>query len=500
MCVRRAPECFGVVSVSGASCIVRHEAPNESPAQRPSLLQECSGDGNPVLSLISLLALLLAIGLGAFATVPPRKLGERLFSPFGLFVLSVAVVFFPRFLYLISYFDSGDALLTHGMTSSELVPAAQVVLLSLLAMLSAFWMGAMLFASRVPQEAPESDGRHIDWHAVPLLILGFALLGFIGWMLFISSAGGSYWDVVLNPAERQVSNAGMGYIKAATRLLPFALLLFYWQECHRGRQRWWLIAPATLTVIGLLLVFGQRQEVFSPLLSMVVMRHLAYRPFRPLPLAATALALLSGIMLFVAFRAGTSGTDLDSPFDALRSFPTVASRAFSSPSSSMNQATKAFTSVDSYFLVAGKYDRILGGGTYLNVLLQPVPSALWPGKKGSLEAAGGIVSRLYLPTVKAGTPPTLLGELRMNFGWLGAFVVMLWIGAAFGWAQREYVRRLRDPIVSLWLAAYAPVIFVFVWGASNIWVKQAVFALLPLMLATAVVRHAAVGDAAGEPA
>ncbi|MFT5483936.1 MAG: oligosaccharide repeat unit polymerase [Halioglobus sp.] len=159
--------------------------------------------------------------------------------------------------------------------------------------------------------------------------------------------------------------------------------------------------------------------------------------FKPLKLLIPS-ALLMFIMPYMkqmgrAFQAGDYAGTIDILFSALR-FQGGAS----SPVNFLDQFAAALTLID-------HSEKLWYGATYLNLLLLPIPRALWPDKP-SLGQHVLEIATVDRPFDAEGRIITMLGESYINFGTAGIIIVPAIVAYLF---TRLYLRFTRSPKYSL---------------------------------------------------
>jgi hypothetical protein len=113
---------------------------------------------------------------------------------------------------------------------------------------------------------------------------------------------------------------------------------------------------------------------------------------------------------------------------------------------------------------------------------------LWPGKP--VLGTGGFITEYYCygPGIESSTGATWLGNLYMEFGWLGIVVGMTLIGIFLRFLQESFLGT--EATIPAMLAGVVALLTLAATVGGDILgsVNTVVFALAPIMLAHGVVR------------
>ncbi len=177
---------------------------------------------------------------------------------------------------------------------------------------------------------------------------------------------------------------------------------------------------------------GDRSELGVFLFPLFLVRHYLVRPFRSSQMLALGLAALITVAGLKAFRSDNQAA-------------TVV-RKVQDPSWIVHKTANETghtldTFVRSLELVPGRYD-YFRGQTYLDALSRVVPNLIW-------ERPDAIVSSVWLTDEtsdrksegKGGLGFSIVAEAYINFGLLGAPLLLGLIGWLHGWAERIMTRR-----------------------------------------------------------
>lgn len=407
-------------------------------------------------SLTTLFALRWQVG-GCFS--------DAFLLPYGLIPTVLLVMLISRTFYYFWFFEAGIGVPPIVFTHSEYIGAATLgtalIMLFLTGYLSA---GSVLSVRRWASPRQHSEPPIVTKNKPStVLIISFSVVGLLGVSLILAKNNWQYINMVLNPAERTGFAQGTGYLQTLVRFLPAAFLLYVVrQSCGRRVNKIGLLC-FIIVIFAALIPFGQRSQLFFPLLSILVLANFLTKGLSLRTLITVLIFAATSLGLFSAYRRVTSlgeSNALEYLNEILNNAPSV-----------FHQLTKGFNPIDSLFaLVQGKQNLWLGE-TYLYVFFQAVPSALWPGKSAAYDSVGYIVSSNYLLGVDAGFPPTVVGELYLNFGAIGVFLGGFLLGLAVLNVTKYLINATGDMFRSYAFAVLAPSLFLLTWGTATIWVQ-----------------------------
>lgn len=411
----------------------------------------------------TLLAMLLAWAAltgGIFLWSADRQLFSHVLSPVGIFCGSVVAIIGLRMLHHVFFFDSGVTFLNRVVSASELVEASAVILLlALVAAVSATASAARLsrpIPLRESLPAAETSDRRVWTTLTVMLVLGLG-----AWLVGLADAGASYVEAALHPKGRTEYWAGKGYLEGVIRLVPTAMLTFVWWSRSKSASPWTAWVTLVVLTIVVMATFGQRSRLLYPLLGLVVLVHhleLKLKWRQAVAVLAMLLVLLGG---YSAFRRAS----VEAAAESAASSSILPATGIADVS---HQFTKAFLPLDGLVMLVSSDVPNYWGGTYLYVFFQAVPRIL--ADRPEYTSVGRTVTKEVFPRIKAGIPPTFIGELYLNFGFWGSLIGCSLIGAMVGFLQKAYTElRRRTSFAVLALAVLAPDIFLFVWGTATIW-------------------------------
>ena len=185
-----------------------------------------------------------------------------------------------------------------------------------------------------------------------------------------------------------------------------------------SRLEWTGFACAVLANCGFALTVGSRARVFLALMMLAVIRHYGWRPWRMRYLVAAFLAFALFAGGYLAFR---QISDVRPLSEAIREAPKYALE----PRVILNDTT----SFDHVFYATSLYGRELphqNGGFAWKAVRSYVPSAIDPNK----PVSGDIILRrvVFGRQYGAGRPPTVVGDLYIDLGFVGVGVGALLLG------------------------------------------------------------------------
>jgi len=327
------------------------------------------------------------------------------------------------------------------------------------------------------------------WAFVPgrLLLVGvvYTLLGLAMFAMGVVLVGGPA-ALVAGLADRIRAFAGLNYFFMAV-FLPLDVALMWWAYVLATRRLFnpwfWLYAVSALVLSTLT---GTRANTFVVVLSAVILYHLMYKTIsfrRVLVLLAIGVVALVALQLFIhefliIGQLASVGTN--------SSLSQLWSRLAWSLSSDFYQI-QALTLVVDAVPNAIPYQH---GSTYVPLLLAPIPSSIWAGKLDFLLSPGVLTHALWPQSwLQTGTtlPPSLMGEMYMNFGAPGVGIGMVLFGALYGRAYASVKRNRENPFVTIPYAAIVAVMVHYIRGEFSAPTILFLFLALPVVAAAPLV-------------
>lgn len=422
-------------------------------------------------------ALFVVLGAGCLAPALVGLLRGTLdvFEPVHAYALSKLIYFVVVPLVLLRR----DDFRLEGISYAHLLPLTLVY--ALLALVG-FYLG--YYWHRAPSPAPErfaatrarfeaSRGWARRWAVV---LLGFFSLLVALWIIIARIPLSALWifgDAAYGTAWEEAQGPQIGYLYGAREALPACVLLLI---ATRRSKRWSLPSVALLFFVTIFFAgSGGRFRVMLAFLGAVIFFYLERRT-RP-RLVQVVLVLLVFFYLVI----GAVG------------FYRVSTRTISDEFT-LDDAWTTFVdgsqiAVSTALVVGFVPEKLdyLRGASFFNLLTQPIPRFLWPGKP--TEIAAEIFDSLW----PRGTATPFWSLFYVNFGPPGIVLGMM----LFGFVSRRIYDAARthpgDPFAQVALAVFFPMM-IHIYGRGGVnpafIVYGAVYVLLPVwMLQWLVARH-----------
>jgi oligosaccharide repeat unit polymerase len=336
-----------------------------------------------------------------------------LFEP----VYPIAVATLVYFGLMVPVFILNDSFSLLGISYRNEVPEAMFLALVALAAYYVAYYGHSArtdYSDKRPEMTKPSRAYAHHWS---LVMLGFFSSLFILWIVIGRVPLWSFWIFgkgYYNAWQTTASGFTIGYLFSALEALPACLLLLI---ATRKKHRWPLYSLLLLAFITFLFTnIGVRARVLLAVGSAAAFYYLE-RNKRPS-------AWLIGVMVFIVFFviAGAIGYYRDPANKDPGQSEFTLTDAWGSFSASSNIVTPTAAYV--HWSPMFGYD---WGKTFLNLLLTPIPSSLWPDK---YLFFGEPAIDEYLPY---GSEAPIFVPFYASFGPVGVVVGM----ALFGWACRR---------------------------------------------------------------
>jgi oligosaccharide repeat unit polymerase len=244
------------------------------------------------------------------------------------------------------------------------------------------------------------------------------LIGFVAQIAIIARAGG--------PAESLRSSANQSVLSDSFVLFVLAGFGFagmvVWAAWRRpaSRLEWAAFALCVVANCAFAIIAGSRARVFLALLMLAVIKHYLWRPWR-------VRYLVAGLLAFAVFASGFIAFRQEADVGSLGSAAAEAPKYALEPRVLLND----ITSFDALFYATTIYGERLPhehGAFLLGGVRSYIPSALDPAK----PEGGDIVLRrvAFGNRFGAGRPPTVVGDLYIDFGFAGVIAGALLVGIA----------------------------------------------------------------------
>jgi oligosaccharide repeat unit polymerase len=243
-------------------------------------------------------------------------------------------------------------------------------------------------------------------------------IGLAAQVAIIARAGGPGASL-----RRSVDQAALSDSFALFVLAGFGFAaMVVWAAWRRPATRleWTGLALCVLANCGFALVAGSRARAFVSLVMLAVIKHYLWRPWRFRYLAA-------GFVVFAVFAAGFLA------FRQMAQVRPVSEAAQEAPEYALEPRVilNDITSFDDVFYVTSIYGRERpheNGSFMLGAFRSYVPGAIDPNK----PVSGDIILRrvVFGKVFGAGRPPTVVGDLYIDFGFAGVALGALLLGFA----------------------------------------------------------------------
>jgi oligosaccharide repeat unit polymerase len=341
-----------------------------------------------------------------------------------------------------------------------------------------FYFGYGVFALRPVKCRP----LLVAWNAyrLGLVGVGYTILGLSLFAVGVALVGGPS-ALITGLADRTRAFSGLGYFfNGILLLLSFALLWWTYLLKKHYLANWyfWIYTLLALLSSGFV---GSRANAFIIILAGIVLYHRIYKPISfniMLVLGGLCAIFLVAYALFfreflITGQLGTLEAYSDRPNPLWLLFAQMLSGEFMHIQI-LSTLVEAIPNEIPF----------QNGTTYLFLFAGPIPSSLWPEKP---LPAPGIVTLALWPQkwLLAGTtiPPTLMGEMYMNFGTLGVFIGMLLFGALYRIVYVRSVATTFAPTPTILYALMLAGIIHYVRGAFPEVTVVLLMFILPILLA-----------------
>lgn len=359
-----------------------------------------------------------------------KRVNGALFEPYGMFL--VAVILFNGGQAILEVFHLNGTGLLGGAFSPEITFAAlYLVTLGLIVL----HLGALISVGLGDEPSP------VD--ASPAAVTETSSVRFVGWVLLLISALPAV--LVLSEAVSIVLSAGYlalyqqdngtglnaGPRVLADFLVPASLFLLVGSKDSRRDRLVSAVVVASSAMIQLFL--GGRYNALMPLIAYIWLWHRSIRPIpRALLWGASAFVFVIVLPLVSATR-DISGADRLSPAVLFHAFTSI-----QNPLVAIVSEMGSTMRVDAHMLVlvpdVRPYDH---GASYGYAVLSLLPNLFWSVHP---SIAHGTVSNWLVWQVEPGFAKrggglglSLIAEAFLNFGWIGAPIILGLIG--FGYAR-----------------------------------------------------------------
>ena len=219
----------------------------------------------------------------------------------------------------------------------------------------------------------------------------------------------------------------LGYVRL---LINFSQLAFfisyaaYLKSKHKPKQLKLLIIISAVAGIFMPFIASSRLGVLTFILTSIMIHHFSTGGWSSKRLKSVGVVVTIIIIIMGGLRfAQTRGLSFDHYIDEVSIVDMVEPVIASSNLLAVGKTATTMESVPS--LINYQY-----GKTYLLWMVAPIPRSLWPDKP--IIRIGAILGEaIFGTTLRGGVPPGAVGELYLNFGWVGIPAGMFVFGMAF---------------------------------------------------------------------
>jgi hypothetical protein len=306
--------------------------------------------------------------------------------------------------------------------------------------------------------------RHI-WRVVVVV----APIGAVGFFTFGRLPG---LDNDIGLGEWQTSS----WLTITTAWLGLSILaLIYWYGF-----KLWLMVPMSLYLLAISLQGYHRYRVIIPTILLIQI-FIDRRQLKWPPAIMLSVLLVLGVIFYPLKTIGKMVQQGASTADIINSSAKITRDAVIG----QNDDQTFLDLFASTLTLVDEAGRLYYGSTYLAILANPIPRQLWPEKPGLNDFVRDF-STPERPMYQTGMVVILLGELYLNFGYLGIFLAPFFLAY---WLARMYFNAYRYSYFSVqrffYLLIACNLIQVYRDGLMSIMVFTCVN-MMPLMLIVAL--------------
>lgn len=376
----------------------------------------------------------LALGITAvpFAVSAQHDPGQ-LIRPLPLTGLSLFLGVGGQVMYL-NYVATREQLRTslYGLELSDIDPALIALGVGVVAMSVGYVslphrrVGKILAATYDKTRLGSINSRRVG-----PMVIGATLASALGFILFAPSVGITNVETLLeNPSVKRKLYIGdgsvaLGYHRWAMSLASYAFVLGWYDLLASDRRllsrRGFAVAIAFLTGVVYSVVTSSRADLISIVLlgALVWLSVRRRQPGILATAAGLAIALLIIVVMF-GFRAAGQHRGVESVSEVLDARGIAAATLGSPDWFGVSKTAPVIKRVPE------RYD-FQYGRTLFTWAYAPVPRTIWKDKP-PVRIGSELGPPIYNHTTPTGMPPGLVGELFVNFGWLGILVGMTLFG------------------------------------------------------------------------
>jgi len=305
--------------------------------------------------------------------------------------------------------------------------------------------------------------RAISYRRAGRIVKLFLVSGCAGWILYFHAMGGVHYFLE-NLQNRTQLASGLGYVFLLATLLQVGTLI---AAAFAAAKQPVLPRPILITLVvasvALVLLAGMRSRAIMFVAMIAIAAHaLGRRVPRSQWIALGVLGVVAMIVVGQVRELG-SGTG------AILSSKEVKSIVRADSIRLVQQAIVDYGHFDRLSLIQEYVPARVAfqhGHTFFSTLAAPVPRLVWREKP---VGAGPLLANAFRPGAwdleegwASGVTPTIIGELFLNFSWVGIVVGGLVVGVIAGWAHGKFERNRK----SIW-AVLSYTVFAVLFLASG---------------------------------
>lgn len=300
--------------------------------------------------------------------------------------------------------------------------------------------------------------------------------------LFMIQQFGGITGYIDSLGTRVVDWAGYGWARTLINLIvPLNLIYFALGLQTRRDRRWWsLYLVHFLIVLALGALSGSRGGLLTVFVIQLLLFHYLRSPVKGRTAAILATSLVASALVLGVVRNGVRFEDGALVFGTFNQQSEASLSSFNSGVMAMKIITET------------PYMALAHGSTFVSVLTNAIPRAMWPGKP---DPGGVFFTKNYTGDAWLGfsnLAPTFLGEFLINYGWAGGVIGFALVYSLIMICTVRYYRRIRMRLQGMLTPAMAVdtvVYLVLAWAAvalmvgetTNVVVNTVFSQLLPIL-------------------